>query len=137
MATPSSTRFRQHLYSNPGTPRTYASTAVDAGQTTPPSLSATVPFDWEAARNGGPAPYGNAGTPIGTKPKVGKGRKSNVDGVTRNRVVRQAGWFERLVIANFSKNSTLSGWLWQIVGLAIENAVRTSNVSAKPSFTSP
>jgi len=55
-----------------------------------PSISSSVPFDWDAARSRGPAPYA---TPIKSR-----SRKSVSTGTTttsRKAVVRKKGFFEK------------------------------------------
>lgn len=57
-----------------------------------PSISSTIPFDWEAARSRRPPPYG---TPFNGKRKA---RMSNVGTVaaTPKRIVRKKGFIERM-----------------------------------------
>ncbi|KDQ14057.1 hypothetical protein BOTBODRAFT_159980 [Botryobasidium botryosum FD-172 SS1] len=96
MATPSSSRFRPRNSIVPGsvgpaTPLNRYSTSVQASASrfsTPHSLSASVPFDWEAARSHRPPP---STTPI----KASGGKKQSR--VARNpRVVRKASLVERI-----------------------------------------
>ncbi|KAL4067634.1 hypothetical protein J3A83DRAFT_4097267 [Scleroderma citrinum] len=75
----------------PVTPRTRVSYVNSPSAT--PSISSSVPFDWEAARSRRPPPYG---TPFSGK------RKSRMSTVgtgiaTPKKVVRKKGWTERIM----------------------------------------
>lgn len=80
-----------------GTPTGSGSRLRQSGIQTPPSITQTVPFDWEAARGNAPPPYG---TPVHAAKNPRSSRLSMVgdaDSPTlkRERVVRKAGYFER------------------------------------------
>ncbi|KDQ60817.1 hypothetical protein JAAARDRAFT_204621 [Jaapia argillacea MUCL 33604] len=83
------------------TSSTPASPVVPAPPTTPrnrpyhyspaatPSISSSVPFDWEAAKSRRPPPYS---TPIGKR----RGPRKSEVGATPRRIVRKKGFFEKV-----------------------------------------
>ena len=75
----------------PSTPRSRLSYGFHRSPADTPSISSSVPFDWDAARSRGPAPYA---TPL--KPK---GRKSVGTGTPapRKAIIRRKGLIERQV----------------------------------------
>ncbi|KAG6818107.1 hypothetical protein H0H87_000012 [Tephrocybe sp. NHM501043] len=72
----------------PLTPRSRVSIGAYRSPASTPSISSSVPFDWEAARSRKPPPYGT--------PAQNKGRQSTGVGTPAKRVVRKKGIAERI-----------------------------------------
>ncbi|KAG6866923.1 hypothetical protein C0991_003838 [Blastosporella zonata] len=73
---------------SPSTPRNRISIGVYRSPASTPSISSSLPFDWDAIRSGKPAPYG--------PPIQRKGRQSMGVGTPAKRVVRQKSVVERI-----------------------------------------
>lgn len=73
----------------PVTPRTRVS-YIDSPSSTP-SISSSIPFDWEAARSRRPPPYG---TPLSVKRKA-RMSTANVGTSPRKAIIRKKGLIER------------------------------------------
>lgn len=72
----------------PSTPRTRLSYGIHRSPADTPSISSSVPFDWEAARSRAPPPYA---TPIRGRKSVGTGTLAP----PRKAIVRKKSLFER------------------------------------------
>lgn len=77
-------------------PRTRKSFGLHRSPADTPSISSSIPFDWEAARSRAPPPYS---TPLKSRPRqsVGTSKTSN----TRKAVVRKKGILEKLALFYF------------------------------------
>ncbi|KAG5642955.1 hypothetical protein DXG03_001836 [Asterophora parasitica] len=76
----------------PSTPRNRVSIGAYRSPASTPSISSSIPFDWNAARSRKPPPYG---TPLQTKARKSLGVGSTT-GTPAKRVVRKKGIFERI-----------------------------------------
>ncbi|KAF8163310.1 hypothetical protein B0H34DRAFT_795036 [Crassisporium funariophilum] len=78
----------------PSTPRPRLSYSIHRSPADTPSISSSVPFDWEAARSRAPPPYS---TPIKARGRksVGTGTPNGI-GTPRKAVVRKKGFIERM-----------------------------------------
>ncbi|KAF8201827.1 hypothetical protein BJ912DRAFT_946558 [Pholiota molesta] len=73
----------------PSTPRTRLSYGIHRSPADTPSISSSVPFDWEAARSRAPPPYA---TPVRGRKSVGAGTPAP----PRKAIVRKKSLFERV-----------------------------------------
>ncbi|KAF8964693.1 hypothetical protein BDZ97DRAFT_1939044 [Flammula alnicola] len=73
----------------PTTPRNRLSYGIHRSPADTPSISSSIPFDWEAARSRAPPPYA---TPLRGRKSVGTGTV----GTPRKAIVRKKGVFERI-----------------------------------------
>lgn len=80
-----------HLNSQPSTPRSRLTHAAYRSPASTPSISSSVPFDWEAARSRAPPPYAT--------PLQKKSRNSGVGtpATPRRAVIRKKSLFERIM----------------------------------------
>lgn len=76
----------------PTTPRPRPSYAINRSPANTPSISSSVPFDWEAARSRAPPPYAS---PLSTRPRKSVGTATST-GTPRKGIVRKKGVFERI-----------------------------------------
>ncbi|KAI0320094.1 hypothetical protein OF83DRAFT_1259018 [Amylostereum chailletii] len=78
----------------PVTPRTRPSYAISRSPLLSPSISASLPFDWDSARQRRDPPY----SPLGSKRKAGRKSEMGVgtNGTPAKRVVRKKGMYEKL-----------------------------------------
>ncbi|KAF9227918.1 hypothetical protein BS17DRAFT_726574 [Gyrodon lividus] len=123
----------------PVTPRTRVS-YLDSPSSTP-SISSSIPFDWEAARSRRPPPYG---TPLSAKRKARMSTANGTGGSPRKAVIRKKGLIERITvipsrimfeISLFPHNVPLpapkaSAWLIGAVMHLLHFCVRVSQVRA-------
>lgn len=58
-----------------------------------PSISSSIPFDWDAVRSMKPPPYG---TPLQGKRRIGQKGVSSSDGTPRRAIVRKKGIVEMI-----------------------------------------
>jgi hypothetical protein len=77
----------------PVTPRTRVKLEYDSPSSTP-SISSSIPFDWEAARGHKPPPYGN--TPMQRLRKARQSDAGTAAKAGKTRVVRKKGFIERI-----------------------------------------
>jgi hypothetical protein len=78
----------------PTTPR--RSFGIHRSPADTPSISSSVPFDWDAARSRAPPPYS---TPIKGRKSVGTATPS---GTPRKAIIRKKGIIERRVLESYS-----------------------------------
>ena len=74
----------------PSTPRNRISYVQSPSAT--PSISSSIPFDWDAAKSMKPPPYG---TPLQEKRKLGRKSVGGSGGTPRKAVVRKKGIVEK------------------------------------------
>ena len=79
------------MNSLPTTPRPRPLYPIHRSPADTPSISSSVPFDWEAARSRAPPPYAS---PLRTRPRKSVGTDSTT-GTPRKGIVRKKGAFER------------------------------------------
>ncbi|GLB34945.1 putative protein of unknown function (DUF2418) [Lyophyllum shimeji] len=77
----------------PSTPRNRVSIGAYRSPASTPSISSSIPFDWDAARSRKPAPYG---TPLQNKARKSLGVGGPAVGTPVKRVVRKKGIIERI-----------------------------------------
>ena len=75
----------------PITPRPRPSYAIHRSPADTPSISSSIPFDWEAARSRAPPPYAS---PLGTRSRKSVGTGTST-GTPRKGIVRKKSVFER------------------------------------------
>lgn len=75
----------------PTTPRPRPSYPIHRSPADTPSISSSVPFDWEAARSRAPAPYAS---PLRARPRKSVGTDT-LTGTPRKGIVRKKGVVER------------------------------------------
>ena len=75
----------------PTTPRPRPLYPIHRSPANMPSISSSVPFDWEAARSRAPPPYAS---PLSTRPRKSLGTATST-GTPRKGIVRKKGVFER------------------------------------------
>ena len=85
------------------TPRTRLSFGIHRSPADTPSISSSIPFDWEAARSRAPPPYA---TPLKSRPRksIGTGASPNA----RKAVVRKRGLLAKYVSTIYSVNGRLT-----------------------------
>lgn len=75
----------------PTTPRPRPSYLIHRSPADTPSISSSVPFDWEAARSRAPPPYAS---PLGKRPRKSVGI-ATLTGTPRKGIIRKKTIFER------------------------------------------